>query len=242
MKKYILFLTAILCVYLSSAQVLKINQMGHDDDYQRVFVKEVQHGEVIEIATVEDYPEFDSDVINMSNGVQSIGLKIEVFNYTEGIDISVCWGECLNPWNFDFRPVELEKDGKEVFKVDYSTNKIPESAAWVTCTFLVDDVEDFVFHVKFGDAAASVTEPTITTNRAYPNPASSVVNIDYALNKKDAQIALYNILGVQVYAQTLNSTEGTAKINVADFAQGIYFYTIKVDGKAVETKKLVISR
>jgi len=243
MKKYVLFLVAVFCVHLSSAQVLKINQMQWDENYTvREFVKEIQSGEVIEMNTEGNVIVFDSDVINLSNTTQFVGLKLEVFNYTEGIDISVCWGACLNPWVFDFNPVELGEQGSEVFNVDYYTNTLLGSSAWVTCTFLVDDVEDFVFHIKFGDAVSSVKEPAITTNKAYPNPATSIINIDYKLNKGNAQIALYNILGVSVYEQPLSDHEGTAKINVSDFAPGIYFYTIKIDGKTVETKKVVISR
>jgi hypothetical protein len=244
MKKCIVLLIAILsCVSFSFAQTLKINQMQWDKDYTvREFVGEIQPGDVIKMNTIDTLVIFDSDVINISNSAQSVNLKLEVFNPTEGIDISACWGACLNFWNFKFDPVEIVEEGIEQFSVDYYTHQILESKALVTCTFSVEGYDDFVFHIKFGDADNSVKESVITTNRAYPNPATSVVNIDYALNRESAQIALYNILGVQVYEQTLNSQEGTAKINVSDFTSGIYFYTIKIDGKAIETKKFVISR
>jgi len=245
MKKCTLFLMAIFaCASLSFAQVLKINQMETNDAMERIFVKEIQPGDVIEIATEENFIEFDSDVINTSEIAQTVNLILEVADgYTDGIDISGCWGECLFPWNFRFDPVELpEQEGTEIFKIDYSTNGIEKSQALVICTFIVEGYDDFVFYVRFGDAQMSVTEPVITKNQAYPNPATSVVNINYALNKSNAQISLYNILGVSVYEQPLDSQEGTATINISDFAPGIYFYTIKVDGKAVETKKLIISR
>ncbi|MCL2040822.1 MAG: T9SS type A sorting domain-containing protein [Bacteroidales bacterium] len=244
MKKCTLFLMAMCaCASLSFAQVLKINQMGTDDAMERIFVKEILPGEVIEMATEENFIEFDSDVINMSEIAQTVNLILEVADgYTDGIDISGCWKECLFPWNFRFDPVELPSQGAEVFKIDYNTNGIENSQALVICTFVVEGYDDFVFYVRFGDAQESVTEPVITKNQAYPNPATSVVTIDYALNKSNAQISLYNILGVRVHEQPLDSQEGTATINISDFAPGVYFYTIKVDGKAVETKKLVISR
>ena len=242
MKKCILLLIASLfCASFSYAQALKINQMQYDEDFNRYFVKEIESGEVIEIATDKDFVQFDSDIINISNSAQSVNLKLEVFNNTAGIDISACWSECLNPWNFDFDPVEMLKDSIEIFSVDYMPNDIAESKAWVVCTFSVEGYEDFVLNIKFGDAVESVTEPVITKNNAYPNPASSVVNIDYALNRDNAQIVLYNILGVPVYEQPLKGQEGSAKINVSDFASGIYFYTIKIDGKAIDTKKLIIN-
>ncbi|MCL2511365.1 MAG: T9SS type A sorting domain-containing protein [Bacteroidales bacterium] len=237
MKRSVLFLAIIFCAGFSFAQVLKINQLESHTP-----VKEIQRGDVIELSTEDKFVQFDSEVINTSNQQQNVSLKMEVLNHTAEVDISGCWGMCLSPWNFDFEPVVIDGQGHEIFNVDYyNSDETPNSFAWVTCTFYVDGVEDFVFHVKFGEAPVSVKEPMITKNNAYPNPATSVVNIDYALNKGNAQITLYNILGVSVYEQPLNGREGTARVNIAGFAPGIYFYSIKIDGKVVETKKLVIN-
>jgi len=241
MKKYVVFLAVVFCASLSFAQILKIEQYELNDDEERVLVREVQNGETIEMSNEGVFIEFDSDVINTSDVQRSVSLKMEPFNYAE-IDISACWGECLAPWNFDFEPIEILAGAAENFKVDFNTNGITESRAWITCTFLIDGVKDFVFHIKFGDAEMSVKEPVITKNNAYPNPATSIVNIDYALNSGNAQVVFYNILGVSVHEQSLNGQTGTAKVNVSNFATGIYFYTIKVNGKSVETKKLIISR
>ena len=242
MKKYVVFLAVVFCASLSFAQILKIEQYELNDDEERVLVREVQNGETIEMSTEGNIIEFDSDVFNTSDIQHSVSLKVEVFNDTEGIDIGGCWGECNAPGNFDFETMEILDGASENFKIDFYTNGLIDSKAWVICTFFVDGVKDFVFHLKFGEAEMSVKEPVITKNNAYPNPATSIVNIDYALNSGNAQIVFYNILGVTVYEQPLGNQIGTAKINVSDFASGIYFYTIKVNGKAVETKKLIINR
>jgi len=243
MKKCFLLSIAIFaCAFFSFAQVLKINQMQWNEDYtERAFIKEIQPGDEIKMSTEGDVVIFDSDVMNTSDVTQNVSLKLEVSGYTEGIDVSACWGDCLEPWNFNFRLVELG-DIPEIFSVDYITNGIEDSKALVTCTFSVEGYDDLVFYIQFGESV-SVNEPVITKNRAYPNPAASVVNIDYALNKNcgNAQICLYNILGMSVYEQTLDVQEETTAIDVSNFASGVYFYAIKVDGKALETKKVVIS-
>ena len=244
MKKFTLLLVAVfVCASFSFAQVLKINQMDYDENWERIFVKELQSGEVIEMSAGRDIV-FLADVINTSDITQYVNLKMEVFNYTEGIDISACWGMCLEPWNFDFAPLEVLAKETAYFNVDYFPNEVKDDVAWVTCTFSVEGYDDFVIHVKFGDASPSVKESFITKNNAYPNPAISFVNIDYALNKsyKNARISICNILGMNVYEQSLTAQEGTATVDVSDFAQGVYFYTIQVDGKSVETKKLIIRR
>jgi hypothetical protein len=241
MKKCIVLLIAILSfVSFSYSQTLKINQMQWDEDYTvREFVREIQPGDVIEIDTNKEFAQFDSDVINISNSVQTVGLNLEVSNAKEK-DISACWGvECLEPGNLNFRPVEIIQQDTANFKVEYCG--ILGGCAWIVCTLFVEGYDDFVFTLKF-DNFVSLQESLITTNKIYPNPATSIVNIDYATNRGNAQIVLHNILGVQVYEQTLNGKKGTAKINVSNFASGIYFYTIKIDGKAIETKKLIISR
>ena len=243
MKKCTLFLmVTVACVSFSFAQVLKINQMETNDAMERVFIKEIQPGDTIEMVIKEDFITFDSDVINTSYVEQTVNLLFEVSGETEGIEISGCWDMCNNPGNYKFGPVDISAQGEHVFNIDYKTNGIENSQALITCTFSVAGYDDVVFYVKFGNVETSVTEPVIAKNQAYPNPASAVVNINYALNKRNARISLYNILGVSVYEQQLDGQEGTIAINVSDLAQGIYFYTIKVDGNVVDTKKLVISR
>ena len=49
------------------------------------------------------------------------------------------------------------------------------------------------------------------------------------------------MVGKIVKETELTDKKGTAKINVDDLNSGIYFYSFIVDGKAISTKKLVIS-
>lgn len=78
---------------------------------------------------------------------------------------------------------------------------------------------------------------------AYPNPANSTVSIKYDINdfSQNGQIIFYDMLGKSVKAVNLSDKKGTAKINIDDLNSGIYFYSFLVDGKAISTKKLVVS-
>lgn len=82
-----------------------------------------------------------------------------------------------------------------------------------------------------------------TMAAAFPNPASSLVNIKYSLNAytDKAKLVLVDMLGKKVKELELTEKEGQAKLNVLDLNAGIYFYSILIDGKAIATKKLVIS-
>jgi hypothetical protein len=81
-----------------------------------------------------------------------------------------------------------------------------------------------------------------TISAAYPNPASSFTSIKYDLQYANTgKIAFYDMLGKKVKEVELTEKQGVAKIDVAEFNSGIYFYTFLVNDKAISTKKLVVS-
>ncbi len=71
----------------------------------------------------------------------------------------------------------------------------------------------------------------------YPNPASSIVNIDVELGAvSSSEISITNILGEQLFAETIAETKTLKKaIPVSNLANGIYFITVKTkQGKSVQ--------
>lgn len=82
-----------------------------------------------------------------------------------------------------------------------------------------------------------------TISNAYPNPANNSVSVKYDINEfsNTGTIVFFDMLGKEVKEVALSDKKGTAKINVDDLKAGIYFYSFMVDGKAISTKKLVIS-
>jgi hypothetical protein len=82
-----------------------------------------------------------------------------------------------------------------------------------------------------------------TISNAYPNPANMSVSVKYDINEfsNTGTIVFFDMLGKEVKEVALSDKKGTAKINVDDLNSGIYFYSFMVDGKAISTKKLVIS-
>jgi hypothetical protein len=68
----------------------------------------------------------------------------------------------------------------------------------------------------------------------YPNPASSVLNIDNALNEPISNIAIYAINGAKV--KEIKSAEATQSISVADLQSGIYFVKIEMKNQVFNYK------
>ncbi|MBO7651116.1 MAG: PKD domain-containing protein [Bacteroidales bacterium] len=77
----------------------------------------------------------------------------------------------------------------------------------------------------------------------YPNPASSIVNIDLGSVEygKDITVDIYDMLGRNVASQNHNSSEGSIELNVSSFSEGLYFVRMNIDGHNV-TEKVLISR
>lgn len=88
------------------------------------------------------------------------------------------------------------------------------------------------------------SSPNLTIQEVYPNPASHFAEVGYKILDKSvkAKIILNNVLGTTVGEYELPSLEDKIKINTDNLKEGIYFYTLYEDQKAVITKKLVINR
>ena len=74
--------------------------------------------------------------------------------------------------------------------------------------------------------------------KAFPNPASSILNVNLVNGGENVKFELINVLGESVVKMNLN--EGTNAINVDRLPNGIYFYSIVKNGTILETKKIMV--
>jgi hypothetical protein len=103
--------------------------------------------------------------------------------------------------------------------------------------------------LSFGPCATSGIDGInngVTLESAYPNPASQFANIIYAIpNTATVSVALYDLNGRKVMdiVDNTNQTPGRYKIpvDVTKLANGVYFYTVSVDGVPY-TQKLVVAK
>lgn len=77
-----------------------------------------------------------------------------------------------------------------------------------------------------------------------PNPAANNITVYYRLDKatESAKIVIINMLGKKINQFILTREGTTMDINCSDLTDGIYFYTLIVDGYAIETKKMIIRK
>lgn len=84
----------------------------------------------------------------------------------------------------------------------------------------------------------------IKVSNIYPNPASSHATIDYDIMVPDthAKVVIYNLLGNKVTEIPLEKEETNTKVSIDPLENGIYFYSLHVNGKQVAAKKMVVKK
>ena len=78
-----------------------------------------------------------------------------------------------------------------------------------------------------------------------PNPFNGNTQINYTIPQgtQDAQIVIYNTNGQLVKVVSIDHEgAGTLNVNATEMPSGNYSYQLKVDGRSVETKQMVMSR
>jgi hypothetical protein len=92
------------------------------------------------------------------------------------------------------------------------------------------------------DPCASVTEIGSGLNLlVYPNPASSVLNINLSGNSESVEYSLLNYQGSEVYSRSIGAVNGEInhQLEIGNYAGGIYYLRIKTNNNTV-IRKVVI--
>jgi hypothetical protein len=110
---------------------------------------------------------------------------------------------------------------------DYDTFGVPVSAKTT-----------FEYHLS----ANFISEDKLVFKGLYPNPASQYAHFDYNLpaTSGNSHLIIRNMLGVEMENISIENRSGKKAIDVNSYPSGIYFYTLVVDGKVIQSKKLIV--
>lgn len=243
MRKFLLSLVLVALAGFASAQSLEFEEVH---DY-------VPTGVILQPGTYDifDATEWGEMVFEM-NVVADTDVSItcvrEVSLITEGTGNNFCFGTCFGD-NVSETERSLTAGMPEMFSAhfkpysDFDENgmpiMIPGAELKVTYTFTIRGGEEYVFNLNFKYSPDAVEENySAFFSNAYPNPASNFVNFDCEM--QNATIAIYNMMGQEVIRQDVNDSH--VSINISDLTDGIYFYSVIVNGEAVKTNKLVVRK
>jgi hypothetical protein len=195
---------------------------------------------------------FEANVKNNTEGVLRVGLIRKNIDTVPGTENYFCWaGACL-PANMDTSSTNYvlpagQTTENGAFSAHYIANE-KKGITIIKYTFydLGDPDINASVVVKYAySAAEGVNDNTfnnVSFSNAYPNPATNMVNIDYNLNNNasSASVKVINLLGSVVKSANLSVGSNKVSFDVSDLTQGVYFYSIIVDGNIHQTKKLII--
>lgn len=171
--------------------------------------------------------------------VHCLGLPLEVVAYAANDTILINQTNTLNA---------SATGGTENYTYSWSPATNLNDATAQNPLFTPTEAGDFTYTVTVSDGNETVTASvsfTVIDNtdvneiaaqnvKVYPNPASSVINIEGIDNYNNLDVKIVNVQG-QVVKEVSNALE----INVSDVESGIYFIKIDCDGQQY-LQKIVI--
>ena len=168
-------------------------------------------------------------------------------NLVGGHSTYFCWVACYSPLTSLSPDSVLLGPGAStsLFVSDVLPRGI-EGTSTVTYCFYDSNANDslyLTFNYTFFSAVGINEIPTkpVITN-AYPNPADGFTGITYNLNaSKEAKLVIFNLLGTVVKEMKVTEKQSTLYLSTADLKSGVYYYSLIADGKAVSTRKLVVT-
>ena len=179
-----------------------------------------------------------------------IGGKIEN-NVVPGTTNDFCMGQCFMPSVYESPATILEEGGEPLeFSMHYlADNYLDVLGQEQSMTYYIyeegNPEEKFFINVIFVyslDIIDDYSSAEVFSN-AYPMPARDVVNFDYNFaTSVIGEVAIFNMMGQEVMRSEISGMQGKASINVSDLADGIYFYSLIINGKTEKSNKLIIRK
>ncbi len=195
--------------------------------------------------------ELKMQVKNLSLDTLSIMSAKNVLVDLENTTNVFCWGACFPP-NVDTCNQPLKIAGGAVNENDFSAHFSPQGVvgdALIEYFFYdqmnpQDKISVQIAFISQDNTGIENLSEYVRISNAYPNPANQAFQIDYSFDKNysEASLELYNTLGARVNAISIHDMSGKVIVDTKDLANGVYFYTFRVDQQVISTKKLIISK
>jgi hypothetical protein len=85
------------------------------------------------------------------------------------------------------------------------------------------------------------TSNPIILGQNYPNPAKTKTVINVEFTSAEAVLNIYNVLGKLIESKVLSGDQKRVILDVSDYQEGIYLYSIEADGQKI-TKRMTVSK
>lgn len=238
MKKIFTIVFLAFIAFAANAQSLRLIRENGTTVGNNDIIEVVLDGTQEEVNTYIGYE-------NLTDQQVGFYVKKEVFAFDDHVNpiITFCIGNCYTGDLSELTTVEPNTTvaPSDLYAFHSSYLGDPSNAS-VRYTFYNAENESdrvsFTINYKYGvgirqaDAAGKLL--------ASPNPATTNVTVSYTAPSGNSDIVIKNLTGKEVFRTGINGGTGSVRINVTEFAAGVYFYGIESDGKMVCTKKLLV--
>jgi len=227
---------------LRSLVIVSIFSVGFLSAQSYQFENEVRY----DFGSVNEDLDAHTYIRNISGTLKRVLVKSEVISMPAGSDTYFCWAQCYDP-SVTVSPeyIEVEDGGLiNLFHGYVRPNGIPGISEIRFTFYSVNAPEDslqFIGHFEASPVGIKDIKATELSLLAYPNPADDKFNISYkGLNSGEATLEIYNMLGSRVSTITLKNNEGVVTIPTEQLKAGVYFYTLRGNGKTSKPGRITV--
>lgn len=188
-------------------------------------------------------------VTNHASSSLDVNCRKKYLSVIPGTENTFCWGTCYLENIFTSSQYVTISAGDTVydFSADYKA-KGHIGSSYILYTFFnkANSNDSISVVVQFFANATGIGETAmenIEFPAAFPNPCAEQVIFSYTLPEDPSGVyglTIRDVTGNIVYTASLSGNRGVQKLDVSEFANGIYFYSLMVDRHSRYTRKLVI--
>lgn len=148
-----------------------------------------------------------------------------------------------DPFRFQFKYYQAEADAiadeNRITDPENFQNTANPQTIFVRMAPLEDqcDFEVYSFTIET-DGVLGVLDISLSNCSIFPNPASETVTISFNQMVSSIHVVLYNVLGENVFSETVSVQKGQSRIDVSTLPENIYYLTISSEEQTV-VKKLI---
>jgi len=191
-------------------------------------------------------------VKNVSSNDMGVLCKKVEFSLLDSTEVSMCWaGQCfgamtyVSPYDQSIPAGTTCTDFVGHYtQIAYSHFKSGESLVrWVFFdrANANDSVSVTVRYTTYGLGIAESDIHEGHISGAFPNPAGDFAAVNYSLKAGfQGSVSVRNILGEEISKIVLPAESGRITISTRGISNGIYFYSLLVNEKVLQTKKLIV--
>jgi hypothetical protein len=186
-------------------------------------------------------------IVNIGTQIYDLLCGISSSSLTPGHSRYFCFGDYCYDTNTTISPLatSVDVDGTALLSAYLIPNGVEGTSSVSYKIYDANGNSDtvsltFTYNLAIGIQEHQIEKPNLTIVGA--NPAHNLTAIKYNFAPtKNARLLIQNVLGVQVKEIQLRDNQNTLVLPVSEFTNGIYLYTLMIDGKPAASKKLVVA-